>query len=292
MLPVFSDYLPILAKNMKALAGKGEGIALIEDDTLLGFMAGYPIDAFFGRQKGIFVPVFGHGTVFSRRAELEQMLYVEAAEKWVKQARFTHSIAIFAHDEVLLDTWFHLGFGNRCVDAVRVIRSQPSGDPTLSFDEITIENASSVASLHAQHHRYYRSSPIFMPTPEEDALADLNDWLSRKGNRMFVVIYQGAVAGYIRYQGAGESLFSVHPRIRNITGLFVSPLFRHLGLGEKLSNHVESKLLAEGVDLVGVDYESINPKANRFWGRHFTPYTYSLVRRIDERMDSVCEESR
>lgn len=35
---------------------------------------------------------------------------------------------------------------------------------------------------------------------------------------------------------------------------------------------------------LGVDYETVNPTALYFWTKYFTPYTYSYIRRIDERV--------
>lgn len=288
-LPSFSDYRKLLKNGLQTLVKSGHGIALIENGALIGYMAGYPVDRFFGKEKGVFVPVFGHAAVLSRRNEIEQRLYVEIADRWVKKSVYTHSIAVFAHDDLLKEMWFHLGFGNRCVDSIRQIIPDSLQDSLLTFEEVSINNAATVASIHEQHHRYYRTSPIFMPNPKEDALVDLIDWLSKNGNRMFSVKYNHVIAGYIRYQIAGESLFSIHQNMRNITGLFVLPEFRNLGLGEKLLQHAESILKADGRVLIGVDYESINPNANRFWSKHFTPYTYSLVRRIDERIGSITE---
>ena len=43
-------------------------------------------------------------------------------------------------------------------------------------------------------------------------------------------------------------------------------------------------LKAEGYTRLGVDFESFNPTARGFWLRYFTPYTYSVARRIDERI--------
>ncbi len=40
---------------------------------------------------------------------------------------------------------------------------------------------------------------------------------------------------------------------------------------------------AEGFLRMGVDFESFNPTAYGFWLKHFTAYTYSVVRRVDER---------
>lgn len=43
----------------------------------------------------------------------------------------------------------------------------------------------------------------------------------------------------------------------------------------------------EGYTRLGVDFESINPTADRFWSKYFTAYTQGVVRRIDERIGQV-----
>ena len=48
-----------------------------------------------------------------------------------------------------------------------------------------------------------------------------------------------------------------------------------------LLEHVKADLKAENIPLLGVDCESINPTANRFWQKFFTPYTCSVTRRIE-----------
>lgn len=49
-----------------------------------------------------------------------------------------------------------------------------------------------------------------------------------------------------------------------------------------LLEHASAVLYKEGISLLGVDFESINPPASAFWNRHFTSYTCGVVRRIDE----------
>lgn len=40
----------------------------------------------------------------------------------------------------------------------------------------------------------------------------------------------------------------------------------------------------EGKEYIGVDCETLNPTALRFWSKYFEKYTYSYARRIDERI--------
>ena len=105
-LPSFNEYQILLKKNLKNLAEKGLGHVIVENDSVIGFIVGYPVKELFGREQGIFVPVFAHAAVLSRRMEIEEELYIIAAEKWVEQKIFTHTIAVFAHDKELQELWF------------------------------------------------------------------------------------------------------------------------------------------------------------------------------------------
>lgn len=59
---------------------------------------------------------------------------------------------------------------------------------------------------------------------------------------------------------------------------------RGKGVCQNLLNFVISTLNADGYTQLGVDFESFNPAARGFWLKYFTPYTHSVVRRIDERI--------
>lgn len=50
-----------------------------------------------------------------------------------------------------------------------------------------------------------------------------------------------------------------------------------------LLDAAQRDLAAQGVPLLGVDCETLNPPAFRCWSKRFAPFTYSFVRRLDER---------
>lgn len=283
-MPPFEDYKKNIKRVLQILVDKKQGFVMRENEVMLGYIAGFPIPEFFGKENGIFVPVYGHATMYSKRDEIEQILYSYAAQKWVNFSLLTHVIAIFAHDNLVKELYFQNGFGNRCVDAIRKLEPRKEKIHINEIIEITLDNLTLVESIHSEHSKYYRSSPIFMPTQDEDALEDLKSWFNHEEKRMFCYKLGDKVVGYIRYQLSGESIFSNHLKMRSVTGLYVLPEYRKQGIAKSLLDFVESNLLDNQMELVGVDYESINPKANRFWNTHFIPYTYSLVRRIDERI--------
>ena len=64
--------------------------------------------------------------------------------------------------------------------------------------------------------------------------------------------------------------------------IFVLPEYRGKGIAQTLLAHIIRTLRAENCTLLGVDCETFNPTAINFWSKNFAPYTYSVVRCIDE----------
>ena len=62
------------------------------------------------------------------------------------------------------------------------------------------------------------------------------------------------------------------------------PGHRGSGVYDSLLAFVIDTLKHEDYKRLGVDCETLNPTALRFWGKYFSVYTYGLIRRIDERI--------
>ena len=91
--------------------------------------------------------------------------------------------------------------------------------------------------------------------------------------------------GYVRVQNDGENFVSCSEEVMNISGAYLKEEYRGKGMFPALIQSVLNVLKKEGVENVGVDYESFNLTANSFWPKYFELYTRSMVeRRIDERV--------
>jgi GNAT superfamily N-acetyltransferase len=110
------------------------------------------------------------------------------------------------------------------------------------------------------------------------------EFFQEKHCHEWVAYKNGAPVGFIKIAPTAETFISDHPSVMNIKGFYVIESERKTGVGTLLFNTVQKWLLANKYPLCGVDYESINPLGSRFWMKYFTPYTYSLVRKIDERI--------
>ena len=70
----------------------------------------------------------------------------------------------------------------------------------------------------------------------------------------------------------------------HVSSTFCHPDHRGSGVMSALVNYVSDRLYHSGAVYLGVDCETLNPPAFRFWQKHFTRFTLSAVRRLDERL--------
>ncbi|AKB31807.1 hypothetical protein MSSIH_1117 [Methanosarcina siciliae HI350] len=286
-LPYEKDYLYYLRKLIKNLFDKGTGVAAVRGEELIGFIAGFEVKELFGKCKGIYSPLYGHGGKKEYRSVLYQELYTHAAEIWVKNACFTHALTFFAHDTETTDLWFWQGFGLRCVDSICESKQISANNPSnIIIRKVNVLDIPALADIHRQHNMYYGNSPVFMPGRDEDPVQDLTGWLKKDDHHLWAAYQDEKPLGYMKIQPDAETFVSNHRNVMNITGAYVLESERKKGIGTMLLGAIQEWLLQNGYTLYGVDFESINITGSRFWNKHFVPYAYSMVRRIDERIST------
>ncbi len=281
-LPYDEHYREKLKQSIEKLFTNGSGILLVEDDVLLGFLVGYENKELFGKSDGIYCPIYGHSALSDNRINTYQKLYEIASEQWVENGRLSHAITVFTHDTDLVKTWYWLGFGLRCVDSLREVSTIESSSTEVR--KAALRDIPMICELHRQHNLYYRNSPIFMPNPDEDPIEDLKSWLKKENRHLWIAYEKEKPVGYIRIQPRAESFVSEDKDVMNITGIFVERDHRCSGVATSLLDSVQNWFLENNYKLCGVDFESINYLGSNFWNRYFTPYMYSMTRRIDERI--------
>jgi len=124
-------------------------------------------------------------------------------------------------------------------------------------------------------------SPTFIARPSDSEEAYLSEVLG-DGSRFFAAEKNGRAVAHLKIGGRGETFVCATPGMENICGAYCLPEFRGTGIAAALLGYTAACLGREGRTRLGVDFESINPAASGFWHKHFTAYTHSVVRRIDE----------
>ena len=112
----------------------------------------------------------------------------------------------------------------------------------------------------------------------------LKEETKNRKSRFFGAEVNNEVVGFIEIMASGENFACEYPGMMNICGACLIPEYREQSIFQNLLAFLLDILKSEGYTRCGVDFESFNPTASGFWLKHFIPYTYSVTRRIDERI--------
>jgi len=224
--------------------------------------------------------------VVEHRERIYEHLYIAMAECLVARRAFSHAVTVYAHDRVSQELFWDLGFGRRCIDAMRMTEPLPR---MLSGDRLDVrlakpEDDEAIFHLFTGMEQHLSTAPIFMPSYWEISPQHFREHIHGTFFQFILALHRGRPISFLRLQDDGESFVSVLPQVKNITGAYTIPQERGSGVSADLLNWTLGYLHSKGYTHCGVDCESINPNARRFWLKYFTPYTYSMVRRIDERI--------
>ncbi|MFP4478378.1 MAG: GNAT family N-acetyltransferase [Candidatus Izemoplasmatales bacterium] len=284
-LPDFEEINNPIKDKLKKVIKDQSMTGLYEHGQLLGFMYGLEIDQLWGNQKGILVPLFGHGAIKENRSRIYQLLYREMSRRWVSDGILSHAIKIHAHDAITVDTWFWLGFGHRCIDSIKILEKRDRENKDIDIKKINVSTADEVIELKEELSKHFSQPPLFMPVSQvsqEQSLEEFKEWLQVKDNHCFGAYDKDKPVGLIKVEVEGETHVSLYSKVMNITGLYVDPSYRGQAIAKDLLQRVQNFLKDKGYTLLGVDFESFNIDGGAFWRKHFIPYTYTLTRRIDE----------
>ena len=298
VLPDFNFY-ESLYSLISELADSDLGTVALENGKVIGYLTCYqPMQNHFGTTPGVFSPLHGHGTVKENRAKIYSWLYQKASEKWVRKGILSHAISLYAHSEAI-QSFFWNGFGLRCVDAIRKVEPITSNEYRgAKFCELSKDEIEQVVPLKNQLIKHLQKTPMFIPLFFQWDIQQVKEENERRGSRFFVIQVNGETAAFVEIMASGENFACDHTGMMNICGAYMLPEYRSQaawassrqslrpasGMFTKLLSFLMDTLGTEGYTHCGVDFESFNYTASGFWLKHFTPYTYSVVRRIDERI--------
>jgi GNAT superfamily N-acetyltransferase len=259
------------------------GVAVIKDNQVVGFMlSGYRFS--FKGQKAMFVPEYCHASILSDRRELYQIMYMALANEWVRDRLHLHIVGHFAHNAILQESLYQLGFGAIIAEALRDL-SQVQGVHTTDIAEES--DIKGFLSISIEDSRYYRDAPIFIvkETEADERRAVLESSI-REGDTYFA-FYENDEAG--AYLSVGESASGTlkegfllrGTRTAQIKNAFVKPHIRGKGIGKSLLQRAVDWSIEHGYERLFVEFETANYFGGNFWRRHFTPYLYFSMRYID-----------
>lgn len=282
------DAYALLENTVRSAFEHGIGKLAIKDGKLVGYVVYYaPINGFFGDVNGGF-SVLGASAFTGKeicgidRGKLVELLLTTSLKDLVNNGVYSIGFSCYSCDKELLAALVLNGFGVRCCDAVADMEKLRGTEYKLPIRELTGEEKRLVIPLYHSLNAHLSSSPVFMPNMEEPD--DYDKWVADGEKRIFAAFDGEEPVGFICAKDGGESFVSYSEELVNMCGFYVLPEYRRMHIAEDLVRFFAETFASDGYRKVGVDFETINPAALRFYNKFFTPYTYSLVRRIDERV--------
>lgn len=280
-----ADYKNILKDLISNLFNSKYGLVAIEDEQLVGYLIFWGgIEGHFGNVKGAFSPLFGSAFSGKCRKKTATLLFQNLSEIMIKDKIFSFAICKYAHDEEIAESLVLNGFGIRCSDAIRSLANiaELNMDTKCRYEEINYQEATILLDFKNKLLKHMNDNPIYFPYVQftNEQFLEL---CKKEKNRFFVAYVMDKPIGYIEISEGAETFISEDSKMLNICGAFVDYDYRNGSIAKELLGYTMKKLANEGVKYLGVDYETLNPTALGFWTKYFKPYTYSFIRRIDER---------
>lgn len=280
------NFQEVLTRSLKELFTGNYGAVAVEKGKLLGYLGFWGgWYGHFGRVKGSFSPLFGNAISGESRGKLLSLLFQHASEDMIKEEIFSFAICTYRHDIEIATALSLNGFGIRCADAVRNV-DKPLHielNADYSYEEIHYSEAGCLLSMKNDLIKHLRKSPTYFPNKEMSE-EEFNSQCSKRQSRFFIAKDKSEVIGFIELIKGGETFIADEPDMLNICGAYLKENHRGNNILQSLLAFVLLTLKKECVKRIGVDCETINPTALRFWGKYFDNYTYSFIRRVDERI--------
>ncbi len=280
------DYKEVLTGSLNEIFKNKLGAVAVEKGKVLGYLSFWgEFSGHFGNVKGAFSPLFANAFGGEDRGKTASLLFQHASQEMIKKEILSYAVCVYSHDTEVMTSFIMNGFGIRCSDAIRNVDKllNIKINTEYSYEEIQYNDAGGLLSLKNGLVRHLRKSPTYFPNQEfseENFIA----MCQRRQSRFFIAKNDSEIIGYIEIMNDGETFITEEQDMLNICGAYLKENYRGKNILQSLLSFVLETLKNEGVKRVGVDCETINPNALRFWGKYFDSYTYSFVRRIDERI--------
>jgi GNAT superfamily N-acetyltransferase len=257
------------------------GVAVVEGDRLLGYMlTGFQFP--WKGQQAVLVPEYCHSAVEEQKRELYQQMYMHLSGQWVDRQFHLQMIGYFAHDTILQETIYQLGFGAILAEQLR------DCSPLNERHELEVREERDVNKLldiQIEHNKYYSKAPIFIRKPTDpDEVLDELETHARQGDVFLVYYEQEQPCAYMIVGTStlgGEGFLLQHTNTAQIKSAYARPDSRNQGIGKALLQRAIDWSQARGYERIFVEHETANFYGSIFWHKHFNPYVYFSMRYID-----------
>ncbi len=253
-------------------------------------MVGFMITGYHFKYKGqeaALIPEYAHATIREDKARLYQVMYGFLAAHWMKQSVHLHLVCHLAHDAVLKNILFELGFGAIVAEQIRDL-SDIGVD--AEYKVVKETDISRLIAIEKEHRLYYKESPIFVL--KDTTMQSVKTSLERhieEGDEIFVHYENGRACAYMIVGRVGETAEGFLLRKSNtaqIKSIYAKPQTRSQGMGKLLLRIAIGWAREHGYERLFAEHETANTLGVNFWNKYFTPMVYASMRYIDNRIAS------
>ena len=261
------------------------GVAVLKNDRVIAYMVTGFLFPFKG-QNAVLVPEYCHGSVLTDRKELYQRMYMQLADGWAKSRRNIHIVGHFAHDIVLQETLYQLGFGAILAEQIRDF-SEVNGPPEVNIVEE--KDFEKLIDIDIEHLSYYPNAPIFIwKDTDRKAIVSGLESHSNNGDAFFVYYEQEKPCAYVIVGAStigAEGFLLQNTNTAQIKSAYAQPHVRGKGIGKALLQCTVRWSREHGYERLFIEHETANYYGGNFWCKHFNPYVYFSLRYIDNTID-------
>jgi GNAT superfamily N-acetyltransferase len=256
-------------------------VAVFGQNRLLAYMVTGAQFPWKGQQAAL-VPEYCHGALEQEKQELYQRMYMHLSQEWVNHHIHLQMIGYFAHDTILQETLYQLGFGAILAERLRDCSALNQRYEMKIQEE---KDISKLLNIQIEHNAYYSKAPIFIlkPTSAHEVLDELGTHV-RQGDVFFVYYEQDEPCAYMIVGNSaidGEGFLLQNTNTAQIKSAYARPGIRSKGVGKALLQRAIEWSQAQGYERIFVEHETANFSGSIFWQRHFNPYIYFSMRYID-----------
>jgi GNAT superfamily N-acetyltransferase len=263
------------------------GVAALAGYSLVGYMLANFQFSFKG-QSTVIIREYSHASTREEKDIIYQMMYASLGEQLITRGINLHIIWHFAHDDVLKEILFQLGYGAFMAGRLRDLSPVDSDKKALIIKETDFL---SVADLHVEQSKYYLDSPMFLikDTDVKSIKEDLDNH-AKQGHTLLVYREDKVPKAYFILGACNENeegFLLQDSHTAQIMSAYAAPSFRGKGIGKALLARSLEWARENGYSSLFVSHETANIYGGNFWRKHFQPYLYCSMRYIDNKVSGI-----
>jgi GNAT superfamily N-acetyltransferase len=285
-----NPYLPIPTfLNAQQLRDKfsNDVIVAVRNNHIIGFIGGFYLDDIDSHKHGFLTPLALHGVKHGENIRLIMFkLIQELSRRCITHGLYKLAILFHAYDAEMKHILHDLGYGGLTIDFIRGV-NKLSVKPleNILIESVTVEDLKNMLPLFKGIQDHLMGSPIFLydENPYDPIIGNYEYQLQQGGNGLFVAKKNDVPVGYIKYTINSTNRQELDGgKTIGINGAFIIDQFRGMGIMDHLLNQVIDYAIQHGYTHIMTDCETANFEAVSFWSKHFTPYSFGVLRIIND----------